>query len=174
MSDPWSGLEPAFADKLKDLLSALAERGVIMRPYFGVRDPVTQGKLWRQSRSATAVSAKIVSLRQNDAHYLADAIEKAGPSNGPWATNAIPGYSWHQYGSAMDCVWMRNGVEEWSVDLDGDKNGYRVYAAEAPNHGLTSLSSIGDWAHVQLSAANSPAGQYTLQEIDRLMRAKFG
>jgi hypothetical protein len=30
-------------------------------------------------------------------------FERAGPSDGPWATNALPGQSWHQYGEAVDC-----------------------------------------------------------------------
>jgi peptidoglycan LD-endopeptidase CwlK len=174
MTDPFVGLDSTFESKLRVLLADLQTAGIIMRPYFGVRDCVTQAKLWRQSRSMPTISAKIAELRAAGAHYLADAIVKAGPVSGQWATNAIPGYSWHQHGSAMDCVWMRNGVEEWGVDIDGPKNGYRVYATAAPGYGLTSLANIGDWGHVQLHAAGSPAGQYTLQEIDTLMRTKFG
>jgi hypothetical protein len=174
MSDPFAGIDPLFEAKLRPLLADLAAAGTIMRPYFGVRDCVTQAKLWRQSRSSTTVNAKIAELRAKGAHYLADAIVKAGPQSGQHVTNAIPGYSWHQHGSAMDCVWMRDGTEEWSPDVDGPKNGYRLYAAAAPSHGLTSLASINDWGHVQLHAAGSPSGQYTLLQIDALMKAKFG
>lgn len=173
-TDPLQGLEPTFLAKLQSLLRTLAASGTIMRPYFGVRDCVTQGKLWRQSRSTAVIIAKVESLKAQGAHYIADAIIKAGPATGPWATNAIPGYSWHQHRNAMDCVWMRHGHEEWSVDIDGAQNGYRLYAAAAPQHGLTSLASLNDWGHVQGPAASSPASLYSLQQIDALMRAQFG
>jgi hypothetical protein len=174
MADPFAGIDPTFSGKFRGLLAALAAQGVVMKPYFGVRDCVTQGRLWRQSRSAATIQAKIAELRAAGAPYLAGAIEKALPSSGPWATNAIPGYSWHQYGNAMDSVWVRDGVFEWSTTVDGDRNGYRQMAARCPAHGLTSLLSIGDGGHVQMPAAGSPAGQYTLLQIDALMKAKFG
>lgn len=168
------GLDPQFRIKLHNLLTDCGTVGVIMRPYFGVRHPVVQGKLWRQSRDKARIDAEIATLRANKCNYLADCIVKAGPSSGPWATNAIPGLSWHQYGDATDCEWLRNGVVEWSTDVDGDKNGYKIYAAKAAAHGLTNLIGIGDAGHVQGDPHGSPQAIYTLQQIDAKMLAKFG
>ena len=48
MFDPFLQLDPKFTQKLKDLIVDCATAGVVMKPYFGIRDPLTQGKLWRQ------------------------------------------------------------------------------------------------------------------------------
>lgn len=175
MSDPYVNLDAAFVARLKALLAGCQAVGTIMRPYFGVRDPVTQGKLWRQSRDTATVDAMITSLRAAGANFLADCIENAGPSSGPWATNAVPGNSWHQYGEAMDCVWLRNGVENWDTQIDGDKNGYQVYMHMASTYGLTAIGlTMGkDDGHVQLRPQGAPHDLFGWPDIDRVMRAKF-
>ena len=98
-----------------------------------------------------------------------------GPQNGRWATNALPGYSWHQWGEAVDAFWLVNGKSEWAPDklIDG-KNGYKVYAAEAKKMGLTSLgSTLDDWPHVQLRQIEVSRA-YSLTKINALMKEKFG
>ncbi len=159
---------------MQDLLAACAERGVVMRPYDGVRDPWSQGKIWRQSRSIEQITAKIVQLRQAGANFLADAIEQAGPQNGDHVTNAVPGLSWHQWREAADSFWLVDGHAEWDPDkiIDG-VNGYHIYAQQAGKFGLTAggtWSSLADWPHVQLQAAASPLTSHTLKEIDAVMR----
>lgn len=168
------GLDPAFTTALDALLADCASAGVIMRPYFGVRDPVTQGKLWRQSRLTSDINAEIAKLKAQGAPFLAQCIDRAGPANGSWATNAIPGLSWHQWGLAMDCEWVRDGKVSFDIDADGANNGYRVYAGKSLAHGLTNLGRIGDWGHVQFPPESSPLHRYTLQQIDEAMAAKFG
>jgi len=173
MTDPYAGLTAEFTDHLHELIGNCLMAGVTMHPYFGLRHPRVQAKLWRQSRSAAEIAEGRAKLAAGNAPFLLKCLDDAGPSRGPWATNALPGESWHQYGEAMDCVWIRNGVEEWSADIDGDANGYRVYASEAAKLGMTTLGSIGDWGHVQIPAASSPLKQYTLEQIDGIMKAKF-
>lgn len=171
------GLTAEFSDKLRQLLDACAVRGVIMRPYFGIRPPQEQAKLWRQSRSAAAINQEIVVLKNANAPFLANCIAGAGICRGPWATNATPGLSWHQYGVACDCAWIVNGDPEWSASPGGPNNGYRVYAQEAQKLGLTTLGSIGDWGHVQepsRAAPDSMPGGYTLADIDKIMQEKWG
>lgn len=170
---PYDGLDPAFARALAELVKDCASAGVVMHPFFGVRDPITQGKLWRQSRLTSEVNREIAKLRAEGAPFLAKCIEKAGPATGNWATNAVPGLSWHQWGLAMDCVWLRHGKGCFDSAIEGANNGYRIYAAKASAHGLTSLSTIGDWDHVQLPSESSPLHRYTLQQIDAAMAAKF-
>src|ERR1700750_1805896 len=103
MSSKLADLKPEFLAKVNAALAALAAEGLVFHPYFTLRDPVTQARLWRQSRSGQVVRDKIQSLRDQSCDFIAACFEKAGPSTGPWATNAIPGLSWHQYGEAVDC-----------------------------------------------------------------------
>jgi peptidoglycan LD-endopeptidase CwlK len=171
-------LVPAFRTKVTKLLNSCAARGVIMRPYFTIRTPLEQAKLWRQSRSIEEITLKIIQLKANGAPYLASRIEKAGAQNGDPVTNAIPGLSWHQWGEAVDCFWLVNGDAEWSskVKINGD-NGYNVYAEEAQKIGLTAgglFKSLKDWPHMQLKSDSDPSKTKSLSEIDAEMRIRFG
>src|SRR5215831_5272277 len=165
-----SQLVPAFATKVQQLLDNCSQRNVIMRPYFSIRDPFTQGKFWRQSRSAEEIQKKIADLKSKGADFLAFCIESVGPQSGPPITNAIPGLSWHQWGEAVDCMWVVNGQSEWSTTKKvNGQNGYAVYAEEANKLDLTPgglWKKLKDWPHVQLRPAASPEGDFTLQQID--------
>ena len=161
---------PEFDFRLNNLIEACAQRGVIMKKYSGYRDPVEQSALWRQSRPSWKVRAKVNQLRDAGAYFLADCIDKAGPSSGPHVTNAYGGMSWHNFAEAADCYWEVNGRAIWDV-TDDPQNGYRVYGALAERYGLTSLGhEYGwDWVHVQLRPETSPHKLYDLLEInDRL------
>jgi len=171
-------LTPPFRDKLETLLKACATEGVEMRPYFGIRTPLEQAKLWRQSRTREQINAKIAELKAAGALYLAECIDAVGPQNGEPVTNAIPGLSWHQWGEAVDAAWVVAGETEWSTQKKvGGINGYAVYAKNASAAGLDPgglWKSLKDWPHVQFRAASSPARLYSLNEIDKVMREKFG
>lgn len=172
-------LVPEFRTSIEQLLENCAKRGCTMRPYMGIRTPQEQGKLWRQSRSIEQIRAKIKELRSQGANFLADCIEKVGPQNGRHVTNAIPGLSWHQWGEAVDSFWLVNGEAEWSISRKvNGVNGYRVYAEEARELGLTAggfFTSIKDWPHVQLSEAAGPRGvKGGITDIDAAMKEMFG
>ncbi|WP_259071440.1 M15 family metallopeptidase [Mucilaginibacter sp. X4EP1] len=171
-------LVPEFKAKVEELLTNCANAGYPMQPTFAIRTPLDQGKLWRQSRTTDVVQQKITDLRDQGADFLADCIANAGPQNGEHVTNAIPGISWHQFGEAVDCVWILNGKANWSTDLlYNGKNGYAVYAQQAKALGLTPgglWTSFKDWPHVQLRSANGPLGAMTLQQINDTMKARFG
>lgn len=174
--DALPGLVPDFYNKLNDTIEDCAQVGVIMKPYFGVRDPITQAKLWRQSRSVVEISTMVARLRGQGCNFLADCIVNAGPTTGPWATNAIPGLSWHQYGEAEDCMWMVDGTTCWSTEQGGAHNGYLVYMALAEQNGLTAIGRTmhKDFGHVQLRPQGAPDRLYGLVQIDSMMRDKFG
>jgi peptidoglycan LD-endopeptidase CwlK len=161
----------------RTLIENCRERGIEMRPYETVRTPREQGKIWRQSRTREQVRAKIAELREAGADYLAFCIEDVGPQSGRHVTDAPPGLSWHQWGEAFDSFWVVDGAAEWSTtrEING-LNGYRVYAEEAENLGLTAgghWTSFKDWPHVQLRSASSPKRVFTIQEIDQVMRQRF-
>ena len=168
----------SFRAPVQQLLNRCQQRGIEMRPYTTLRDPFEQARLWRQSRSREQINRKIQQLREAHAMFLAHCLESVGPQFGDPVTNAAPGLSWHQWGEALDFFWIVNGQAEWSTTkLVNGVNGYRVYAEEAQRLDLTAgglWSSLKDWPHVQLQAAGSPLGVFTLTQIDERMHARFG
>jgi len=166
-----TNLNPEFKERLDNLVEACAERGVIMRPYSLYRDPIEQGKLWRQSRPAWQVRAKIKELHKKRAHYLADCLDRAGPTHGPHVTNAYGGLSWHNWGEAADCYWEVDGRAVWSTKEGDSQNGYKIYSELAERFGLTSMGKVHgwDWVHVQLRPESSPAKVYSLLEVNSLL-----
>lgn len=170
-------LAPAFAAKVSKLLQKCKSQGYELRPYAGLRHPIEQAKLWRQSRPIEEIRAKIAFFESGGARFLASCIRDAGPQNGGHVTDAPPGFSWHQWGEAVDAFWVVDGKAQWSTKvLVNGKNGYRVFAEVATGMNLTAgglWPRLKDWPHVQLRAANSPAKAMTLLEIDAQMKARF-
>ncbi len=173
MSRRMEDLEPDFRETCSQVIKACTEKGVDMRPFFTARHPVEQGALWRQSRSSSEVKSVIHHLQENGAKYLAQCIVDAGPQSGRWATNAIPGMSWHQWGLAIDCYWLVDGRAEWGAQAVHDGiNGYKVYEQTAESFGLRSLASMGDAVHIQKPQESSPKS-LSLVEIDQAMRERW-
>lgn len=170
-------LTPEFHTKVTQLLANCDKLGYHLVPTYAIRTPLEQGVLWRQSRSAAEINYEIQSLQHNGCDYLANCIIKAGPHSGPHVTNAIPGLGYHQWGTAIDCVWMVNGKEEWSeTRIYNGHNGYMVYAAEAKKLGLNPGAywvSIKDFPHVQLSPYASPLADHTLKQVNDKMAKLF-
>jgi hypothetical protein len=178
MSTARSDLVPAFAKKARELLETCDALHIVMRPTETLRTPFKQAKLWRQSRPGSVVKARIQELQARGAPFLAEVLESVGPQNGDHVTNALPGLSWHQWGEAMDCGWVANGKETFSLKLTvGGVNGYHVYAEQAEKLELTAgafFSSIKDFPHVQLRPEAGPQSVHSLKKIDEVMRERFG
>ncbi len=171
-------LVPDFRPVVINLLFRCMQRGVEMRPYFTLRDPFEQARLWRQSRSTAQIEAKIAEFEQDGADFLAHCLRSVGPQHGDPVTNTPPGFSWHQWGEAVDCFWLVDGKAEWSArkTIDG-LNGYHVYAEEAAQLELTPgghWRSFKDWPHVQFRAASNPGKLMSVTDIDVQMRMRFG
>ena len=178
MSRDLNTLVPEFKSKVEELLNLCDQSGYTMRQFFTLRTPFDQGKLWRQSRSIREVQQKISELTNSGADFLAHCIDSVGPQNGRPVTNAIPGFSWHQWGEVVDCFWLLDGNAEWSTrkKVDG-VNGYVNYAEKAQFIGLTAggfWSSFKDWPHVQMGKESNPRRVFSLQEIDQEMANRFG
>ncbi|MCD6526312.1 MAG: M15 family metallopeptidase [Desulfuromonas sp.] len=177
MSRDLNDLLPEFKTQVEQLLARCEASGYPMRPFFTLRTPFEQGKLWRQSRSRQQVERKIEELSRDGAVFLAHCIESVGPQNGRHVTNAIPGFSWHQWGEAVDCFWLLDGDAEWSTrrQLNGI-NGYGNYAGIAKSMGLTAggfWSSFKDWPHIQLRRESNPGRNFILQQINQQMADRF-
>lgn len=167
-------LQPGFRGLAATLLEACEKRGVTMRPFFTVRGPAVQAKLWCQSRTMTQVGHSAAQLRTAGAPWLADLLDIRWAKTGPAITNALPGMSWHQWGEAMDCFAVgADGKVIWDArDLS-----YRVYAEEAQK---LRLEAGGLWlrfpdaVHVQLRAASSPLkDNMTWPQVEVEMRKRF-
>lgn len=167
------GLTPEFRDKVIRLVDNCASHGVIIVPYCGVRHPLEQAKLWRQSRTKKQVDDLIEILKYGKADYIRTCIEVVGPQPmSRWATSTPPGLSWHQWGEAVDCyVLGSNGEPEWNTSHIG----YGLYAGEAKKLGLVSgyYWPHKDAVHVQLREARVLA-LYDWKHVSEAMRARFG
>lgn len=153
------------------------QSSIIMTPFFTLRTPEEQAKIWRSTRATSAIEATIQHLRKKGADYLADVLESVGPQpgtvGGPHKTNALPGMSWHQYGEAVDCYWNVNGKAIWSSKLNvGEINGYRIYLQEAEAAGLKAGGRWGDWPHIQYRQEEVPE-VYTLDKVNSMMKERF-
>jgi hypothetical protein len=165
-------LNRSFRAEVVELLELCKEQGVKVVPYFTVRDPWTQAKLWRQSRSKTEIKRALRRLSDGGAPWLAEVVASVGPRYGKHVTNALPGMSWHQWGEAMDCfVANATGGAIW----DGQHPGYKVYADTAVELELTAgyyWTNFFDPGHVQ-ERSGSVKNLHALSEIDQAMRERF-
>jgi peptidoglycan L-alanyl-D-glutamate endopeptidase CwlK len=162
-------LEAPFAAKVSTALAALAAAGQTFRPYFARRDPVTQGRLWRQSRSRSVVTAEIERLTDIGCGFMAGCIVRAGACDGPWATDAVPGLSWHQWGLAIDCVLLDVGKPNWNAAA------YSIYGEAGEKAGCYWGGHFGDNDHLQDSIDASPLGVLgTMLDLDSRLRTEWG
>lgn len=165
-------LDPEFQEKYVKLLKSCEEKGFKLVPFFTLRDPQLQAKLWRQSRPWPQIEAAIRMLLSNDAPWLAKLLEGVGPQYGRWATNSLPGMSWHQYGMAGDAFVLdqANGRAIWNANHDG----YRIYARQAVGLGLVPgyYWRRRDAVHVQ-GVQERVRDRHNWAEIERIMKERF-
>jgi len=154
-------LDPEFNEKITELTSVMTGLGYTLQPQSGFRNLVTQGKLWRQGRSSTLVQGQIHALTRSGFSTLADAIQSAGAQmSTKICTHTIPGYSWHNWGRALD-VFVNN-------DASGSYELYGTLANEAAKLGLTSgfnFTSFKDPGHLQLNDKEVPE-LYTMKYVN--------
>jgi hypothetical protein len=165
MAFSWKNINPALGEHALCLIINMADKhGINVVPYFGLRSLEEQAKLWRQSRPTAVINAKIEELIDKGAPYLASIIRKVGPSNGFHVTNAIPGFSWHNWGEGIDFYVEENGSAVW----DGKDHRYEILAVEAVELGLTSgyyFKTIFDPGHIQLRK-QEVAAVYSVKEVN--------
>lgn len=177
MSRNLNDLTPEFKAKVEELLSVCDASGYQMKPYFTLRTPFEQAKLWRQSRTRNEVDHMLKRLDKHKADFLIHCIESVGSQQGRPVTRVIPGFSWHQWGEAIDCFWQVNGRAEWSNRKKiNQQNGYRNYADMAKSLGLTSggfWRTFKDWPHVQMQTTTNPGLVFSVEDINQEMIRRF-
>ena len=178
MSRDLNDLKPDFKSKVEELLQLTENAGYTMRPFFTLRTPLDQAKLWRQSKPIGQINNQISIFNNAGADFLSHCLESVGPQDGNHVTNAPPGYSWHQWGEGLDCFWLVDNKAEWSsrTKINGN-NGYRIYADLAVSIGLSAggfWRSFKDWPHVQLRKESGPKSVFSMGQINEEMIARFG
>lgn len=125
-----------------------------------------QAILYRQSRTRSAILAKMDDLRSRRFGFLADIIEEVGPRYGRHVTNAAPGESRHNYGQAFDAVPLVGGKPQWNA-----VEGREYWQAYGEAVRLAGLQWAGDWQrfreypHAQDSAAGNPLRMHEPETI---------
>ena len=162
-------LTPEFRERVERLLERTAALGYRMVPYCTIRTPFEQARLWRQSRSTAQIATMTQRLRQQGAPRIAACIESVGPQHGKPVTNAVPGYSWHQYGEAVDCFLLdRDGHADW----DASAAGYASYAAIAGELGLRAGRDWNDSPHVQFRH-HEPPHQHSPAQLETMLAERY-
>ena len=176
MSRSLDDLVPDFREKVVATLAACEGQGILMRPYCTLRDPWSQARLYREGRILAELEGAIAMLKSSGAPFLAKVLIKLLEVDGPQAgtariiTNALPGYSWHQWGEAIDCYCDIGGRADW-----GAPSAYAVYAESARSQGLTAghFWKMKDSVHIQLRKGGSARDVYSVPEIDDEMARRF-
>ena len=165
----YNDLTPSLVVIIQNLLPTLQAQGLTFIPYYGLRPLSSQAILWRQSRPTEEVQNQIDTWRSQGCNCLADALDSVGPQEGPHVTDALPGYSWHNWGQAVDCYYELDGQPCW----DGDNPAYQTYARTAEGLGLTAgyNFTFKDPGHLQLQKEEIPT-IYTPQQVNDYF-AKF-
>ena len=171
-------LVPKFAEKMSEVIANCKSLGIIMKPWEALRSPLVQAAYWKQGRDPMEIKNKIDELYIQDLSFIARCLEISEIREGNIITNALPGCSWHQWGEAIDCVWVYKGEVIWNVDVKNENgvNGYFIYAREAKNAGLNAglyWDTFVDAFHVQYRSYDSPLSLFTLKEINRIMALHY-
>lgn len=173
-SNALSDLSPVMEKMVEKLLLHCERRGFLISLFATLRGPETQGKMWCQSRTVEEIQIQASLLRKSGAPTMASYLRPEWALTGRWATDNLPGNSWHQWGEACDCVLVVGGKAVWN------SNFYTTtYAELAKKVGLecgAAWSRGRDKFHLQARKLESPMkmfGLYTWVEIEEKMLDRF-
>jgi len=137
-----NGVLPEVSEAVKELLAELEAKGLYFIVSLGMRTIAEQNALYAIGRSLA----------------------------GRKVTNACGGFSWHNFGRAVDLVLVRDGgVIEWE-NLDTNADGMADYSQMgqmAKNHGFIwggDFKGLADFGHIEyhpgltLAQARTSAG----------------
>lgn len=163
----WDELSGTLVIKCHNLLELCSSNGLNMVPYSGLRTLEYQAKLWRQHRSIQEINEKISYLKEQNCDYLASILDKVGPQPGVVnehlvVTHAIPGYSWHNWGCAVD-FFVRE--DDRSACWNSNDARYDQFGEFVKQSGLKWGGDFNDKGHVQVDQKEIP-DIYTLLEVN--------
>lgn len=164
-------LDEKFTSEYSKLLDECKFTGYEFRVYSTLRTPIEQAILWRQSRTSEQIKTKVTGLKEAGLTFIAQCIEYVGPQQGRWATDALPGFSWHNWGEAADAFLIgTNNKAIW----DSEHAGYKFLADTALQLKLTPgyYFKSRDAVHIQLRE-KSPQNYYSFEDINKIMSDRF-
>lgn len=147
-----------FRERLLLLEDLLDQEGIDVLFYCGFRSCADQARLWRSTRSASKIRAKIASLEAAGFDFLAKVIHDVGPQYGrlgEHVTKAIPGASCHNYGMAGDGVVMVMSKPDWDMAY---WNLWEAYGGLAERVGLSwagNWPNFKEYVHIQYGQKSS-------------------
>jgi hypothetical protein len=167
-----SVLKPEFRAKAEAAIAAFK-----LQTGFGFlvtdtrRDPWTQARLFRQSRSFSQIKDRAERLIARGFPELADILISVGPQGpGPSVTNAGPGEGWHQYDEALDGCPKdpATGFLIWDKRFTGDPA--PIWQAWGECAEAEGLNWGGNWTHpdrphIQLRGGSYPLDVYSRDEV---------
>lgn len=151
-----AALQPAFAEKVYQLIKEAEKLGLLLMLGTTVRCPLTQARLWCRSRSLEEVLQAEKILVKAKAPRLANLLDPKFAALGPRITSRLPGNSWHQWGEAADIYALVGRKAIW------DGSTARVTASVAKKLGLYHSTAMKTWEpksrhwHLQSSSKDSP------------------
>ena len=173
MSRSVENLDSFFMEKHLALVTMCNNEGINLVTFFTTRDPWTQAKLWRQDKTSEHISKAIEFLKDEKAFFLADVLNSVGVQYGRWATDCLPGQSYHQLGLASDnCIKVGNKFI-WNED-DEFFYLYDRYSEIAESLGLTCGHTWKkkDSYHIQLGKGDL-VDTYGWAGLDQIMKVKW-
>ena len=169
MSRDINQLTPEMALKANQVKAICASQGVDLLIYYTLRSLKEQAVLYRQSRTVEEINRKVYQLRSRGFGFLATVLIEVGPQSGPWATNAAPGESWHNYAEAFDAVPVKDKKPLW--DYDKNKASWDVYGAAVEKTGLVwgGKWRARDYPHAQLQRGANPLELYKPDQVQSML-----
>lgn len=168
-------LQDYFAYRIKLLIQACQRQKLCIVPFSTRRGPLVQGRMWCQSRTEAEVSSQRKLLEGAGAPWLASFLRDEWASTGRWATDRLPGQSWHQLGEACDFFIAVGGKAVWIDSRFTD-----ILGKAAKDLGLVSGAAWPrgrDPHHIQLRKESTPGlvdGGTPWEDIDHRMRKLYG
>lgn len=177
MSRNLNHLSHGFLERLNGSLESAAAMGLDILVYCTYRDPITQARLYRQSRSRFEIEEKVHKLEALGFQEMANLLIEVGPQYGQLGkhvTFAGPGESWHNYGDAADAVVLVDGKPDWGVAFPAKWETWGEILSQA------GLTWGGTWVrfrellHIQFVSGSNPLRAYGpdkyMDHLDEAMR----
>ena len=169
MSQTLEELDMEFRIKAKHMIKLAKDlEDFTIFPYCGVRSLHTQARLFRKTRTMDEINRKAQSLRDRGYVWFSQILTSVGPQTGKLGshvTNAGPGESWHQYGLAVDCVPILDGVAQWEPGPHWQK--YGIFATYCGLQWSGDWKSFKEMPHCQLQIASNPLNVFSPTEAKR-------
>lgn len=165
-----NGLEKNFREKLETAFAYSEKAGFKIDVFSGLRSLKEQAQLWKQSRTEAQILKLHGIYLERGMKFCAEVLMSTPYVRGRWATNKAPGYSWHQYGEAVDFVLIYRQNALWNKNNPA----YREVADLIKNEGLTTgyYWEKQDVYHIQLRSA-PVQNEYSYEAIDGMMRERY-